>query len=315
MQVSLDSLWTLQKLREEGDDEPGGESSVFDRGSLRALPLGLGLHYASLTENQRAQIARRYAQQAPPTIPGAEAESRTRDPASTAAAAAAAPIDSADRPASPTAAFSGAGDDGEGGHSLLSPPSNSLLSPPEVLDVSPGAPEGAKRTPLPPSAELHRLSLSQIDRDVLDCLPSEVRDEVLRAISVNAGGSSGAGGAGGASSGVAAAAEGVVDRSGRHDGGGGDDSAEEGQANEAGASVTGLVEEEEVVDVCSPSFPSQPSSEHGEREKPSEGQGRNGGDRRQFEVESAATLRRALRKWVGGAVRHPSQWHLELVYR
>ena len=82
MQVSLDSLWTLQKLREEGGDEPGEESSVFDRDSLRALPLGLGLHYASLTENQRAQIARRYAQQAPPPIHSAEAANRARDMAS-----------------------------------------------------------------------------------------------------------------------------------------------------------------------------------------------------------------------------------------
>lgn len=324
MQVSLDSLWTLQKLREEGSDLPGGESSVFDRGSLRALPLGLGLHYASLTENQRAQIARRYAQQAPPTMHSAEAGSRAREPARTAAAAAAAPNDGTHRPPSPTATLPGADDGGEGRHSFLSPPSNlpppplhSSLSPPEVLDVSPVAHEGAEGTPLrrgeepplvssPRSAELYRLSLSQVDRDVLDCLPSEVRDEVLRAISVNAGAGSGASGAG---TGVAAAAGGVVDGTVRHGGG---DNAEEGQANEAAA---GLVEEEEVVDVCSPSLPSQPSSQHGERARPSEGQGGNGGGRRVFEVESAATLRAALRKWVGEAVSYPSQWHLELLYR
>eukprot|EP00752_Nemacystus_decipiens_P004206 g3844.t1 len=326
-QVSLDSLWTLKKLREEGDDEPGVESSVFDRGSLRALPLGLGLHYASLTENQRAQIARRYAQQTPPMIHSAQAESRARDPASPAAAAAAALDDHPHQPHSPPAAVSGADDGGEGGHSYHSPPSNlppppvhSLLSPPEVLDVSPAAREGAERTPpprgeepppvsSPRSAELHLLSLSQVDRDVLDCLPSEVRDEVLRAISVNTGGGGGAGGTG---SRVAAAGEVVVGRS-NHDGRG--DRAEEGQAREADDGDAGLVDEEEVVDVCSPSVPSQPSSHRGERARPSEGQGRVGGGRRLFEMESAATLRGALRKWIGGAVRYPSQWHLELLYR
>lgn len=320
MQVSLDSLWTLQKLREEGDDEQGGESSVFDRGSLRALPLGLGLHYASLTENQRAQIARRYAQLPPPTVHSAEAESRARDPASTAAAAAAAASNnSAQRPPSPTAAFSGADDVGEGGHDFLSPPPNlphSLLSPPEVLDVSPVAREGAEGTPLPRgeeplvssprSAEMHRLSLSQVDRDVLDCLPSEVRDEVLRAIALNAAGGGWAGGAGG---GGAAAVGGVIDRSDRQGDG---DGGEEGPAIETDV---GLVEEEGVVDVCSPSFPSQPSSQHNKHARSREGRGRNGEDRRVFEMESAATLRGALRLWAGGAVRSPSQWHLELLYR
>lgn len=316
MQVNLDSLWTLRKLREEGDGEPGGEASVFDRGSLRALPLGLGLHYASLTENQRAQIARRYAQQAPPTVHGAAAESQARDPASSAAAAAAS-NDSARRPPSPIAVFSSADDGGEGGDSFLSPQSNrpppplhSLLSPPEVLEVSPVAREGAGRTPLassPRSAEFRRLSLSQVDRDVLDCLPSEIRDEVLRAIALNAGGS----GAGGAGSGGAAAAGGVISRSDFHGGGDGD-IAEEGPANYADAD---LVEEEAVVDVCSPSLHSQPSSQHGGHARPSEGRGRHGRDGRVFEMESAATLRGALRVWVGGAVRSPSQWHLELLYR
>lgn len=327
MQVSLDNLWTLQKLREEGDDERGGESSVFDRGSLRALPLGLGLHYASLTETQRAQIARRYTQQAPPTIDGSEANSRARDGASTAAAAAsAAPNDSARRPPSPTPALSGANDDGDGGGRFLSPPSNlpppplhSRLSPPEVLECSPVAREGAGGTPLPwreealvsspRSAEMQRLSLSQIDRDVLDCLPSEVRDEVLRAIALNAAGGNGDGGAG--SGGVAATAGGEVDRPDRRGGGVGNNAAE-GAAKDADA---GLVEEEEVVDVCSPSSPSQPSSHLGERPRLNESQGRSGGDRGVFEMESAATLRAALRVWVGGAVRYPSQWHLELLYR
>lgn len=321
MQVSLDSLWTLQKLR-EGDHEPGGESSVFDRGSLRALPLGLGLRYASLTENQRAQIARRYAQQALPVVDSAEAESRARDPASAAAATAAAVSNnSARRPPSPTVVW-GADDGGEGGHNFISPRSNvphSLLSPPEVLDVSPGGREGPEGTPLPRgeeplvssprSAEMHRLSLSQIDRDVLDCLPSEVRDEVLRAIALNAAGGSGAGGGG---RGDAAATEVEIDRSDRHGSAGGDND-EEGPTIEADAS---LVQEDEVIDVCSPSFPSQQSSQGGQRASPREGRWRSdGGHTRVFEVESAATLRGTLRVWVGGAVRSPSQWHLELLYR
>ncbi len=313
-QVSLDSLWTLQKLREDGGDKPGAEaSSVFDRDSQRALTLGLGLHYASLTENQRAQIARRYIHQAPSAVQRAEDESRARDPASTTAAVS---NESVRRPPSSTV-VPGA-DDGIGsGDVLLSPPLNRPpppppghfpLSPLEVVDVSPAEVDGGEGAPLPGterptassprSAQLDRLSLSQVDRDVLDCLPSEMRDEVLRAIASHAGGSGDGGGSGGGDG------DGmdVVNRADRLDG---DHRthAEEGPVHDPGA---GVVEENGLIDVCSPSLPSPP---------PLSSRRRDGGDRGVFEVESAGALRGALRAWVGGTVRSPSQWHLELLYR
>ena len=333
VKVSLDSLWTLRKLREDGGDELAGEASVFDRDSLRALPLGLGLHYASLTENQRAQIARRYGHQAPPVVQRAEEESRARDPAYTAATA---PSGRVHRPPSSTTASSGAADGVGNGDVLLTPPLNrpyppppsphSHLSPLEVVDVSPVALDvgeaislqGAERPVVssPRSAELHRLSLSQVDRDVLDCLPPEVRDEVLRGIASNAGGGrggeviGGGGGGGGGGGDEANRADHHGDDYGIH--------AEEGPVYEEGLAYdpgAGLVQEEDVVDVCSPSSPIPLSSQRREHAGPGGGRDRNRGDRGVFEVESAGALREALRAWVGGTVRSPSQWHLELLYR
>lgn len=90
--------------------------------------------------------------------------------------------------------------------------------------------------------------------------------------------------------------------------------ADEGPVNEGDIGHP-AEEEEYAVDLCSPSLPSSPSSQQQEGLRPREGEARKGGDGGMFEVEPAGTLRGALRVWVGGAVRSPSQWHLELLYR
>lgn len=350
IQVSLDSLWTFRKLREEGNGEPGEEPSVFDRESLRALPLGLGLHYTSLTENQRAKIARRYAQQARPVAAapsvairsdqdGSDAQQRS---SSCAAVSLTRNKASAHGPPAPAGTFSSAGSGVgvgvgagvPGGGGLLSPSSNrpsphlqSLLSPPpQGLDegVSSAAVEDGQGTPrlpgeddrsavvasssTPRSGELHLLSLSQVDHDVLDCLPQEVREEVLRTIASNTVSGSGATTAGGGGGG------GVAGQSDcrSHDG---STNPDEGLANEADTAVL-PAQEETVVDVCSPSVPSPSLSQQEELRQPRQDDARKkDGDRGMFEVESVGTLRGALRVWVGGAVRSPSQWHVELLYR
>ncbi|CAM9675855.1 unnamed protein product [Scytosiphon promiscuus] len=238
-QVSIDSLWSLQKRREEGADAPGGESSVFDQDSLRALPLGLRLKYASLTENQREQIARRYAQQEPPATHGAPTGGRSAQDESRARR-----LSSKPRPPSPLPIILDV--ELEDGGGKATPPSGRRRQRPSAATPALSPPR---------SAELHRLSLSQVDHDVLDCLPPDVRDEVLRT--------------------------------------------------------------DEVVDVCSPSF-SPPRSSSPERGGPVDAEGRGGRNRADggvFDFEPAGALRGVLRKWMGGAVRSPSQWHLELLYR
>ncbi|CAM9797285.1 unnamed protein product, partial [Ectocarpus sp. 12 AP-2014] len=195
-QVSIDSLWSLRKLREEGDEGDGhgaGPPSVFDRDSLRALPLGLGLHYASLTEDQRAQIARRYSQAA-----GGHGRSSTAGDGSRGRGSS--PARGGHGLSYAEASGAGTADDVvDDGSSLPPPPSNRpppappVSSPGMMMAVSPEA--VGQASPLtgdersaaesPRSAELFRLSLSQVDRDVLDCLPSDVRDEVLRSIAAN----------------------------------------------------------------------------------------------------------------------------------
>ncbi|CAM9559652.1 unnamed protein product [Ectocarpus sp. 4 AP-2014] len=301
-QVSIDSLWSLRKLREEGGegDEPGaGPPSVFDRDSLRALPLGLGLHYASLTENQRAQIARRYSQAAEghgrSSIAGDGSRGRGSSPARGGHGLS-------------YAESSGAGtadDVVDDGSSLPPPPSNrpppaSPASSPGMIAVSLEA--VGQASPLrgdERSAELFRLSLSQVDRDVLDCLPSDVRDEVLRSISANAGGS----GAGGEGGGGRSGGSGNI-------GSGGINHYEDDQGRETTVNAYeapdgeqgGRVDMEDIVDICSLSPQGKQTASGGV------GHG-------VFDVEPAGTLRGVLRRWIGGAVRSPSQWHLELLYR
>lgn len=271
----------------EGDDEPGGASAVFDRESLRAMPLGLGLQYASLTENQRAQIARRYAHHQPGE--GAAID-RTN----------AAPVNRAAVAAPPSPAVLADAHDRDGGHRCS--PSRRLAHPsPRSSDggafLSPAS--GCEVTPAgePACAEqLDRVSLSQVDRDVLDCLPSDVREEVLRAIASNGGG----GGDGG-----------VVDANCDVDA----DHRDGGAASGTAADAEALADDgraPEFVDLLSPSPPTPPS-ERGDAEPSEAGERWKGGA--VFEVERAETLRGAMREWIGGAVRTPSQWHLELLYR
>ncbi|CAM9718977.1 unnamed protein product [Ectocarpus sp. 12 AP-2014] len=59
---------------------------------------------------------------------------------------------------------------------------------------------------------------------------------------------------------------------------------------------------EDVVDICSPSPLGKQTATGGVRHGV-------------FDAEPAGTLRGVLRRWIGGAVRSPSQWHLELLYR
>ncbi|CAM9542019.1 unnamed protein product, partial [Ectocarpus sp. 8 AP-2014] len=304
-QVSIDSLWSLRKLRDEGGegDEPGaGPPSVFDRDSLRALPLGLGLHYASLTENQRAQIARRYSQAA-----GGHGRSSTAGDGSRGRGSSPArgghDLSYTYDPVAGTA-----GDVVDDGSSLQPPPSNrpppsSPASSPVVMAVSPEAVRQASPLPgdersaaeSPRSAGLFRLSLSQVDRDVLDCLPSDVRDEVLRSIAANAVGSGAGGDAGGGSGDI---------------GSGGINHHEDDQGRQTTVNAYEALDDdqdrrvdmEDVVDICSPS-PQGKRTDTG------------GVGHGVFDAEPAGTLRGVLRRWIGGTVRSPSQWHLELLYR
>lgn len=294
IQVSIDSLWTLRKLREEGDDDDqggGAGSRVFDRDSLRAMPLGIGLQYASLSESQRAEIARRYTQ-------GAPVGGRALGSAAVAATG-------GSRPPSPATSPAASGH-GEGVHwrrhissqrAPRSPPPSPggiALSPafeggetPVGLSPSPSPLASASASASPRSAELHRISLSQVDRDVLDCLPQEVREEVLRAIASNAGGGGGGGGDGDVGADP-------------NDASGGEAPSDDGPGPE-------------WVDLRSPSPPT-PSPQRERPEPLRELGGRNGGST-VFDAEPAETLRGALRAWIGGAVPSPSQWHLELLYR
>lgn len=172
------------------------------------------------------------------------------------------------------------------------------VSPEAVGQASPLPGDERSAAESPRSAELFRLSLSQVDRDVLDCLPSDVRDEVLRSIAANAGGS-GAGGDGGGGSGGG----GNIGSAGinHHE----DDQGRETTVNAYEApddDQDGRVDMEDVVDICSPSPQGKQTATGGV------GHG-------VFDAEPARTLRGVLRRWIGGAVRSPSQWHLELLYR
>lgn len=293
--MSLDSLWALQKLREDGD-KGEGESSVFDRDSLRAMPLGLGLQYASLSENQRAQVARRYAP-APGSGAGSALDrSRRRGSTNSPSAAKSTPPSPPTKSTSPPPLSSLS--DWNGGEQHQSP-SARLLCPPVSpgVELSPGRTPGHRSGFLPRSAELQGVSLSQVDRDVLDCLPSEVREEVLKAIASSAIGS-----------GAGKARNKGVDQSDR----GGDIAVSAGNNTSSfGEAPTEDGLGGDFVDLCSPSSSMPPS----QRRDPRARGGRRPHGDGVFEVERAATLRGALRAWIGGAVATPSQWHLELLYR
>lgn len=309
----------------------GNNSAVFDQDSLRAMPLGLGLQIASLSENQRAQIVRQYAQTA--AIVGAPVD--TTSPGTSAR--------SSSSPNQHAAGFNA--------HS----PTIELLSPPAAFEegaesegdggAGAGATTAAARevvTPAhwsvlsPQSSELHRISLSQVDRDVLDCLPSEVREEVLRALAATASGSKGGDvnharigadepgdmGAGAVPSSRLEGTTGDVadrfehtfamERSGKeHEGSGGAGALRSTEVTPSNRvdSGGGFIQPTDFVDLRSPPTPSPPTPS-------SQSQGRHGRKAEGvFEVEPARTLRRTLSSWIGGAVRSPSQWHLELLFR
>lgn len=334
-QVSIDSLWTLRKLRDDDNnddhEDKGREGpSAFYRESLRAMPLGLGLQYASLSENQRAQIARRYAQ-TPVHDAGISAADEIEDGAGAGGAKASDDAVVAgsgsnrlppSRSPSP-ASFDEASDRGVGGGGQPSPQRGAPSSPlPPLRGVTPSTAEAGgaassasavgstpvrRSLPRPPrSVEeglLHGVSLSQIDRDVLDCLPQDVREEVLRAIASPPTGDA-----------VAAAAAAVAG-----DGGGGSgspvlDAAAESAPSGGEAQARGHSDlESEVSDVELVSSPKLAPQRGGSGSLG--GRGRRGGGGGVFEPEKMETLRGALRVWVGGVVPSPSQWHLELLYR
>ena len=167
-----------------------------------------------------------------------------------------------------------------------------------------GATPVRRSLPRPPRSSeeglLHRVSLSQIDRDVLDCLPQEVREEVLRAIVSTPTGDAAAavapvaagGGSGSGSPVLGDAAESAP-------------SSVEAQARGDSDLESGVSD----VELISPKLVPQRGSA-----------GSLGGRGRRdsggvFEAEKMDTLRGALRVWIGGAVPTPSQWHLELLYR
>lgn len=297
-QVSLDSLWSLRKLRDEGLEQDGEGWSFFDKESLRAMPLGLGLQYASMTETQRAQIARQYAQPACSRFgSGSDAHVRVTE-------------------------ASGLGGNPTPrecpGHGNEAPSLRTVRLSPQALRSnashggrSPGAIDGPGISGEAPRwSELQNLSISQVDREVLECLPPDVRDEVLRAIDSRR---------------VQAPTDDVTTRSpgGRRSGDGqeGNGRRSDGEARN-GESWTHEGPEPRVIDVLSPPSPARLAGSRGSDEEQKE-QGarrdsparRRDGDSRIFEVEDAGTLRRALQSWIGGAVLSPSQWHLELLYR
>lgn len=247
------------------------------------MPLGLGLQYASLSEKQRTQVARRYAQ-----APGPGTDGAHRDSFTTCAAIAA---QKSTLPPSPSYS-SGASVRGSNNH--RSPPqrvSNHPFSP--GIASSPvlegGETAVGRLAPSPRSAELHRISLSQVDREVLDSLPQEVREEVLRTIASTA-------------SGGVAGVEGLGIAS-RSDQGRGSKSS--------GESSVGGKRNSDSVRSRSPLSRSQLPQWEDPRLDMSE----NKNGESVFEIERLETLRGALRVWVGGTVRSPSQWHLELLYR
>lgn len=198
------------------------------------MPLALGLQHASLTETQRAWVARRYLGQ-----------SSGNTEAATAA----------------------------GG----SPRQSSHIRQPLII---PGGKTPHSAVELPPSpnpAEPVVPSLSQVDREVLECLPHEVREEILRAVTSSVQGQH-------------ALTDDVPTSS--HD--------TEDIHNE----------QDSVVDLQSSQSSSPPAASQndgGLRHSSCIGQG--------FETEDIGRLRAALRGWVGGTVRSPSEWHLELLYR
>lgn len=133
---------------------------------------------------------------------------------------------------------------------------------------------------LPPSpnpAEPVVPSLSQVDREVLECLPHEVREEVLRAVASSA--------------------------QGQH-----------ALTNDVPASSHNTEdthnEQDSVVDLQSSQSMSPPASSQN-----SDGLRRSSCIEQVFEMEDIGMLRAALGGWVGGTVRSPSEWHLELLYR
>lgn len=382
------------------------KSSVFDRDSLRAMPLGLGLHYASMTEREREQIARRYA--------SAQTMSASRPAAGTSSVGATATdaFDSGkediehDANARPPPSRPGCDSGNPGGapvgsddndhHTIaeqpvarsdevvcvsrqeyfddsqhtrdhLPPPParafplrSSSTSSPMPCPGSPTAVTGGRRllggeappySPPPALEHLHHISLSQVDRDVLDCLPHDVRDEVLRAIVSNSGASSSSSGMPGARRGPQDSSAGYVDlseqrREGEDKPGLGertDHVVDESERSGKGVDEPGLSErrvdqsergdggiaeyggatadeegqaEPGFVDLRSPAAPTLPQLSQDEEggEVASEPAVRKKGTR-VFEVESAEVLRGVLRGWIGGAVASPSQWHLELIYR
>lgn len=306
-------------MREHEDDEnnddevEGAAFAVFDRESLRAMPLGLRLHYASLTENQRLQIARQYAHYKPGDGAAAGGD---RGNASAVNRAAGAGVS----PSSPALVSWADSDDRDGGQRRHSTsPRRARPSPAAsssgggvFLSSSRGGYEGTPAASgLAASGlasfcepQLDSVSLSQVDRDVLDCLPSDVREEVLRTIASNGGGGDNA------DVGVGA----TRDRDSDHHHRSGD-----GAADGTPADRQALADDErdapEFVDLRSPSSPTP-------RSQSQRGDGRSGEEAGElltlgvmFEAERAETLRGAMREWVGGAVRCPSQWHLELLYR
>ena len=163
----------------------------------------------------------------------------------------------------------------------------------------------------PPSGEPVALRLSQVDRDVLECLPIEMREEVLRAVG-------------------AVASKNEVHAPPSHDNASfsmkNAPSCEENVASPEinAASPEGINERDLiVVDLRTPGSPSLDLTELSQVDGDDDNDHATCGSRRHprrrqrhvFEAESVGTLRAALRAWVGGSVRSPSEWHLELLYR
>lgn len=315
-QVSLDSLWTLRKLRDSQGSGGDGQPSVFDRDSLRAMPLGLGLQYASMTEAQRAQIARQYAQAA--SDKGDASDSRSRESRLLKDHAdenirLVLEADKLEAEDSTDVCFRETAESID----LTSPLSHRRASPNSRGFKTPISGSSVSARSLR-SPELQHMSLSQVDRDVLDCLPPDVREEVLRAIGAD-------GGVNTEDDGIREpvasnrAFEEVSGAANPHEGGENipDDFIAESQSKEP--SLLEKSRELAVVDVRSPSSQTPPShSENlmGERKDAREDLCKTGRSRssRVFAIEEAGVLRRALRSWIG-AVSSPSQWHLELLYR
>lgn len=380
-QVSLDSLWTLRKLRDDSSEQGSAvKSSVFDKDSLRAMPLGLGLQYASMTEREREQIARQYASaQAMPsssTFTGRAGDALSSQASEHTHDMRTAPGRNVPERSTPNNHVSGSpvrdvsaretsiGDHGAVPRSLPVAPSESGQhdrSFSEAAQSSPFSPPAAFSPHAEQQHQQHQISLSQVDNDVLNCLPQDVREEVLRAIvaSGERGGEREIGDTiapGGApqSGGRMSCSDGDRSEQRREGAGGGSHELRQGVKHserraieqhqalvhsgatrerrvcDAGGGVGGIdgfeqddsqrpelgedQTEVDFVDLRSPASPTH-SARSTEDHALNPGAREEGMRTRVFEFESSGVLRRVLRRWVGGEVASPSQWHLELLYR